>query len=314
MELQAPRSARGAPARRACSTSHGRSASPTGGAVPGLHAVWITLDNPRQHNSYTTEMVKGVIAGMRRASNDRAAVAVVLTGAGDRAFCTGGNTAEYAEYYAGRPEEYRQYMRLFNDMVSVDPALRQAGDLPGQRHAHRRRAGDRHGLRLLGRPGPGAVRPGRPAPRLGPRRRQHRLPAAVRRHRGGDGELHAVPALERAQGATDSACSRRIVPALTVDGRVRREPARGHRALARRAGPHRPRRAPHGRRSGRGQDARRARDDRPRRCSIGRSSPSSTPSPTTMPGCLTKTLESVRKHKLEHWDRNRETQPRLARH
>ena len=27
----------------------------------------------------------------------------------------------------------------------------------------------------------------------------------------------------------------------------------------------------------------------------------------TMPGCLTKTIESLRKHKLEHWDRNRET-------
>jgi 6-oxo-cyclohex-1-ene-carbonyl-CoA hydrolase len=27
----------------------------------------------------------------------------------------------------------------------------------------------------------------------------------------------------------------------------------------------------------------------------------------TMPGCLTKTIESVRKHKLEHWDRNRES-------
>jgi 6-oxo-cyclohex-1-ene-carbonyl-CoA hydrolase len=27
----------------------------------------------------------------------------------------------------------------------------------------------------------------------------------------------------------------------------------------------------------------------------------------TMPDCLTKTLESMRKHKLEHWDRNRET-------
>jgi 6-oxo-cyclohex-1-ene-carbonyl-CoA hydrolase len=26
-----------------------------------------------------------------------------------------------------------------------------------------------------------------------------------------------------------------------------------------------------------------------------------------MPGCLSKTVESVRKHKLEHWDRNRET-------
>jgi 6-oxocyclohex-1-ene-carbonyl-CoA hydrolase len=87
--------------------------------VPGLHTVWITLDNPKQFNSYTTEMVKGVILGMRRASNDRAAVAVVFTGSGTKAFCTGGNTAEYAEYYAGRPEEYRQYMRLFNDMVSA---------------------------------------------------------------------------------------------------------------------------------------------------------------------------------------------------
>lgn len=27
----------------------------------------------------------------------------------------------------------------------------------------------------------------------------------------------------------------------------------------------------------------------------------------TFPGCLSKTLESVRKHKLEHWDRNKET-------
>jgi 6-oxo-cyclohex-1-ene-carbonyl-CoA hydrolase len=26
-----------------------------------------------------------------------------------------------------------------------------------------------------------------------------------------------------------------------------------------------------------------------------------------MPDCLTKTIESVRKHKLEHWDRNRES-------
>ena len=27
----------------------------------------------------------------------------------------------------------------------------------------------------------------------------------------------------------------------------------------------------------------------------------------TFPGCTTKTIESVRKHKLEHWDRNKET-------
>ncbi len=90
-----------------------------GESVDGLHAVWITLDNPRQLNSYTTESVKEVILAFRRASVDRAAVAVVFTGSGDRAFCTGGNTEEYSEYYAGRPGEYRQYMRLFNDMVSA---------------------------------------------------------------------------------------------------------------------------------------------------------------------------------------------------
>ena len=90
-----------------------------GSTVEGLHTVWITLDNPEQLNSYTTESVKDLILAFRRASVDRAAVAVVFTGVGDRAFCTGGNTEEYSEYYAGQPNEYRQYMRLFNDMVSA---------------------------------------------------------------------------------------------------------------------------------------------------------------------------------------------------
>ncbi len=84
----------------------------------GLHNVWITLNNPAELNSYTTDMAKEIILALREASNDRAAVAVVLTGAGNRAFCSGGNTREYAEVYAGVPGEYRQYMRLFNDMVT----------------------------------------------------------------------------------------------------------------------------------------------------------------------------------------------------
>ena len=90
-----------------------------GAPVPGLHNVWITLNNPAELNSYTTEMLKEIILAIREASNDRATVAVVLTGAGNRAFCAGGNTREYAEVYAGAPGEYRQYMRLFNDMVTA---------------------------------------------------------------------------------------------------------------------------------------------------------------------------------------------------
>ena len=91
----------------------------TGAPAAGLHNVWITLNNPSELNSYTTDMLKEIILAVRAASNDRAAVAVVITGAGSRAFCTGGNTREYAEVYAGHPAEYRQYMRLFNDMVTA---------------------------------------------------------------------------------------------------------------------------------------------------------------------------------------------------
>ena len=93
--------------------------TPDGKIAPGLYNAWIWLDNPTQYNSYTTEMAKGLILAFRAASNARDVNCVVFTGAGDKAFCTGGNTKEYAEYYAGHPQEYRQYMRLFNDMVSA---------------------------------------------------------------------------------------------------------------------------------------------------------------------------------------------------
>src|SRR3972149_2982058 len=78
-----------------------------GQPVAGLSSAWIILDNPTQLNSYTTEMVKAVILAFRAASAARDVVAVVFTGSGDKARWTGGN-----------PQEYRAYMRLFNDMVT----------------------------------------------------------------------------------------------------------------------------------------------------------------------------------------------------
>ena len=63
-----------------------------GKPVAGLFTAWIELDNPTQFNSYTTDMVKAVILAFREASAARDVVAVVFTGTGDKAFCTGGNT------------------------------------------------------------------------------------------------------------------------------------------------------------------------------------------------------------------------------
>jgi 6-oxo-cyclohex-1-ene-carbonyl-CoA hydrolase len=90
-----------------------------GNPVEGLTTAWITLNNPKQYNSYTTDMVKGVIAAFGKASSDRSVVLAVFTAVGDKAFCTGGNTKEYAEYYSGRPFEYGAYMDLFNGMVDA---------------------------------------------------------------------------------------------------------------------------------------------------------------------------------------------------
>jgi 6-oxo-cyclohex-1-ene-carbonyl-CoA hydrolase len=90
---------------------------PKGNVVEGLYSAWIRLNNPKQYNSYTTEMVKGVIAGFQNSSLDRSVVTTVFTATGPYAFCTGGNTKEYSEYYSRRPDEYGQYMELFNGMV-----------------------------------------------------------------------------------------------------------------------------------------------------------------------------------------------------
>ena len=70
--------------------------TPEGKIAPGLFNAWIWLDNPSQYNSYTTEMAKGLTLAFRTASNARDVNCVVFTGAGDKAFCTGGNTKEYA--------------------------------------------------------------------------------------------------------------------------------------------------------------------------------------------------------------------------
>ena len=88
-----------------------------GSPVDGLYSAWIWLNNPAQHNAYTTEMVKGVIAGFQRASGDRSVVAAVFAARGDKAWSSGGKTAEYAAYYSRRPHEYGEYIDLFNRMI-----------------------------------------------------------------------------------------------------------------------------------------------------------------------------------------------------
>jgi 6-oxo-cyclohex-1-ene-carbonyl-CoA hydrolase len=85
----------------------------------GLSSLWLTLDNPTSANAYTAEMLRALVLGVGEADDDPNVVALVLTGAGSRVFCSGGDIAHYAERYRGRPQLMARYMRLFGQVITA---------------------------------------------------------------------------------------------------------------------------------------------------------------------------------------------------
>lgn len=59
--------------------------------------AWLTINRPEARNALNREAREGLFAGFRRFEDDPAARVLVLTGAGDRAFCAGGDLKEMAE-------------------------------------------------------------------------------------------------------------------------------------------------------------------------------------------------------------------------
>ncbi len=78
----------------------------------------ISIDNPDEMNSYTLGTLKEICAGYERAMGDDSVQFIVMTGSGDRAFCTGGNVNEYAEIYNKKPWKFWEwgeyYARVFD--------------------------------------------------------------------------------------------------------------------------------------------------------------------------------------------------------
>jgi len=282
---------------RPCKTLDGK-------PVEGLFSAWIILDNPGQFNSYTTQMVKDVIHFFRKASHARDVVAVVFTGSGDKAFCTGGNTKEYAEYYAGRPGEYAQYMRLFNDMVTTilhcdKPVICRVNGMRiggGQEIGMACDFSIASDLAQFGQAGPkhGSAPDGGST---------DFLPLFV-------GIEHAMKSCVLCQPWTSYQALRMglltdVIPVLQHEGKTIRnplvvtdrymdegrivygEPKQGAELAAGKAI------------LGSGKA-----DLAPLDAAVEKMA---TQLMLTMPACTSKTIESLRKHKLEHWDRNRET-------
>jgi 2-(1,2-epoxy-1,2-dihydrophenyl)acetyl-CoA isomerase len=53
--------------------------------------AWLTLNRPERMNAMSNEMLRGLGDALARCSEDEGVRAIVLTGAGDRAFCAGGD-------------------------------------------------------------------------------------------------------------------------------------------------------------------------------------------------------------------------------
>ncbi len=77
----------------------------------------VTIARPQAYNAYTTQTLEELIAALRDAAQDDAVGVIVITGAGDRSFCTGGDVKEYAEEYVKRPRDYWKYMGLFRGYI-----------------------------------------------------------------------------------------------------------------------------------------------------------------------------------------------------
>src|SRR5205823_9538459 len=58
------------------------------------HVVTVVLNRPEQHNAMNTAMGEDLLACFDTLQRDADARAVVFTGAGDRAFCAGGDLKE----------------------------------------------------------------------------------------------------------------------------------------------------------------------------------------------------------------------------
>ncbi|MDN5917672.1 MAG: enoyl-CoA hydratase-related protein [Pseudonocardia sp.] len=59
--------------------------------------AWLTIDRPQARNALSKQVRDGLWAGTRRFVDDDAAAVLVLTGAGEKAFCAGGDLKEMAE-------------------------------------------------------------------------------------------------------------------------------------------------------------------------------------------------------------------------
>ncbi len=65
-------------------------------------AAWITINRPKLYNAFRSQTIEELIKAFQIAGSDKGISSIVLTGAGDKAFCTGGDQSAHKGQYDGR--------------------------------------------------------------------------------------------------------------------------------------------------------------------------------------------------------------------
>ena len=88
-------------------------------------AFWITMNRPDKRNAINADVVAGIASGYREAHVDPDVRVIVLTGAGDKAFCAGADLQQTSAAFAldfSRPNvDYADLLRLAQD--ATKPAI-----------------------------------------------------------------------------------------------------------------------------------------------------------------------------------------------
>jgi methylglutaconyl-CoA hydratase len=89
------------------------------------HALWITINRPDKRNAINAGVITGIVKGYRDAHDDPDVRLIVLTGAGDKAFCAGADLQQSSGAFAhdfSRPNvDYADLLRLAQN--ATKPAI-----------------------------------------------------------------------------------------------------------------------------------------------------------------------------------------------
>src|SRR6201995_4748230 len=92
-------------------------------------AFWITINRPDKRNAINGDVIAGIAKGYRTAHDDKEVRVIVLTGAGDKAFCAGADLqnsgAAFSMDFAKPNADYADLLRLSQN--ATKPAIARVG-------------------------------------------------------------------------------------------------------------------------------------------------------------------------------------------